>query len=135
LSADVAIDTNVLVRLLVRDDEAQFAAVRGLLERARRKGFRVVLLFGVMLEAEWVLRSRYKLDKASIIDAFTALLEIDGIGHEDEGALEEALLRWKDSSANFTDCMLAAKTGLLGLSSFETFDEDAARLPGARLLR
>jgi predicted nucleic-acid-binding protein len=135
LSADIAIDTNVLVRLLVRDDESQFAVAAGLVERAQREGFSVVLLFGVMLEAEWVLRSRYKLDKATLIGAFTQLLETDGVRHEDEAALEEALFRWKNSTADFTDCMLAARAELLGLSSFSTFDEDAARLPGARLLR
>lgn len=62
----VAIDTNVPVRLLVRDDEAQYAAARRLVDEAAAAEEPVPILFGALLETEWVLRSRYKLDKASI---------------------------------------------------------------------
>jgi predicted nucleic-acid-binding protein len=132
----VAIDTNVLVRLFVRDDEAQFAAAQRLVGQAAADGEPVLILFGVMLEAEWVLRSRYKLDKAAIIEAFTQLLESTGVLHEDEQSLEDAIFRWKEySKADFTDCMLAARSSQLGRARFVTFDAGAAQLPGAELLQ
>jgi predicted nucleic-acid-binding protein len=132
----VAIDTNVLVRLLVRDDEIQFAAAKHVVDRAAEQGEPVLLLFGMLLEAEWVLRSRYKVDKAAIIDAYTQLLETDGVQHEDEAAVEEAIFRWKDHpKADFTDCMLAARASRLGCTRFVTFDAGAAGLPGAEWLR
>ena len=82
-----------------------------------------------------MLRCRYRIDKGAIVRAFTQLLETDGLQHEDEAALEEALFRWKESKAGFTDCMLAAKAGLLRRQLFMTFDPAAAQLPGAQLLR
>lgn len=130
----VSIDTNVLLRYLVRDDAEQYGAAAALVARASGAGVPVLILFGVLIEAEWVLRSRYKLDKPSILEAFKQLLESDDVQHEDEDALEEALFQWRQSKADFTDCMLAAKAGRLGRRPFLTFDADAAQLPGAQLL-
>lgn len=135
MTVGIAIDTNVLVRWLVRDDPAQFKAASRLMAAAEEGGVPVMLLFSVMLETEWVLRSRYRIDKGAIVRAFTQLLETDGLQHEDEAALEEALFRWKESEAGFTDCMLAAQAGLLRRQPLMTFDAAAAQLPGAQLLR
>ena len=71
----VAIDTNVLVRLLVRDDEAQFAAALRLVTEEAATGMPVLILLCTLLETEWVLRSRMKLDRLVIADAFVKLLE------------------------------------------------------------
>ena len=54
----------------------------------------VLLLLGAWLETEWVLRSRYKLDKASIAAAFTALLESADVEFEHPPTVEEALYVW-----------------------------------------
>ena len=53
----------------------------------------------VLLETEWVLRSRYKLTKGEILDAFSELLSAVDLSFEDEPSIEEALFVWKDSSA------------------------------------
>lgn len=135
MTVGIAIDTNVLVRWLVRDGPVQFTAASRLMTAAEEGGVPVMLLVGVLLETEWVLRGRYKIDKGAIVRAFTQLLETDGLQHEDEAALEEALFRWKESKAGFTDCVLAAKAGLLHRQPFMTFDAAAAELPGVQLLR
>ena len=59
----IAIDTNVLVHLLVRDDEAQYAAAQRLVDQAAAAEEPVLILLGALLEADWVLRSRYRLDR------------------------------------------------------------------------
>jgi predicted nucleic-acid-binding protein len=83
-----------------------------------------------------VLRSRYKVSKSRIIDAFTKLLESTGIAHENEQTLEEALFLWRNhAQADFTDCVLAAHAVRLGCERLVTFDAGAAQLPMARLLR
>jgi predicted nucleic-acid-binding protein len=131
----IAIDTNVLVRLLVRDDEAQFNAAKRLVEQAAAADEPILILLCALLEAEWVLRSRYKLDKASIAGAFAQLLESRGVILESEPALEETLYLWSQhASADFADCLLAVRAIHLGRTRFITFDVDAARLPGAELL-
>jgi predicted nucleic acid-binding protein len=65
----IGIDTNVLVRFLVRDDEAQFDRARRLIKREASGGEPVMVSQLVLLEAEWVLRSRYSLKKGAIVAA------------------------------------------------------------------
>jgi predicted nucleic-acid-binding protein len=131
----IAVDTNVLVRLLVRDDEAPFNAAKALVDRAGAEGEPLLVLLCALLEAEWVLRSRYKLDRASIAGAFAQLLESRGIEFEHEPTVEEALYVWaQHPSADFADCLLLARSAQLGRARFLTFDRAAARLPRAELL-
>ncbi|MFT7724151.1 MAG: type II toxin-antitoxin system VapC family toxin [Roseateles sp.] len=131
----VSIDTNVLVRLLVRDDEMQFAAARRLVEQAAAADEPVLIVLLVLLEAEWVLRSRYQLDKASIAAAFAQLLEAKGVVIEHEPTLEEALYVWaQHPAADFADCLLNARAAHLGRTRFVTFDVGAAKLPRGELL-
>ncbi len=131
----IAIDTNVLVRLLVRDDEAQFRAARRLVEQAQAAGEPLLIVLGVLLETEWVLRSRYRLDKAAIAATFARLLETDGVLLEHEPTAEEALYIWNQHpSADFADCLHSARAAQLGRRRFITFDAGAARLPRGELL-
>ena len=131
----IAIDTNVLVRLLLRDDEAQYAAAHRLVDQAAAAEEPVLIVLGVLLETEWVLRSRYKVDKASIAGAFTGLLESVDVELEHPPTVEEALYVWAQHPAtDFADCLLIARAAHLGRSRFLTFDAGAARLPGVELL-
>jgi predicted nucleic-acid-binding protein len=131
----IAVDTNVLVRLLVRDDEAQYDAARRLVDRAAAAEEPVLILLAALLETEWVLRSRYRLDKTSIAGAFTALLGSADVEFEHPPTVEEALYLWAQHPAvEFADCLLAARAAQLGRSRFLTFDAGAAKLPGVELL-
>ncbi|MEW6705074.1 MAG: type II toxin-antitoxin system VapC family toxin [Pseudomonadota bacterium] len=131
----VALDTNVLVRLLVRDDEAQFKAAKRLVDKAAAADEPILIVLCALLETEWVLRSRYKLDKASIATAFGQLLESRGVTFEHEPTVEEALYVWaQHPAADFADCLLLARAAQLGRTRFVTFDVGAAKLPHAKLL-
>lgn len=131
----ISLDTNVLIRLLVRDDEAQFNAAAALVARAAEAGESLLIVLCALLEAEWVLRSRYKLDKASIASAFTQLPESRGVEFEHEPTVEEALYVWaQHPSADFADCLLLARSSQLGRDRFLTFDAGAAKLPRAELI-
>lgn len=123
------------MRLLVRDDEAQFQAALRLAAQAEAGGEPLVILLGALLETEWVLRSRYRLDKAAIAAVFARLLETEGVQFEHEPMVEEALFIWSHHpGADFADCLLNARTAQLGCTRFLTFDAAAARLPHAELL-
>ncbi len=131
----IAIDTNVLVRLLVRDDEPQYEAARRLIDQAQADDQPVLIVLGVLLETEWVLRSRYKLDKASIAAAIAALLESADVVIEHPPSVEQALYVWNQHpTADFADCLLSARAAHLGRSRFATFDVQASRLPGVELI-
>lgn len=126
----IGLDTNVLVRFLVRDDEAQFDRAQKLIRREALGGQPVHISLLVLLETEWVLRSRYKLGKAEILDTFSDLLSASDLSFEDEPSIEEALFVWKDASAQFADCLIGARHQTLGCTATATFDSDAVRLPG-----
>jgi predicted nucleic-acid-binding protein len=126
----LGLDTNVLVRFLVRDDEAQFETARKLIERELAAGRRVFVSQLVLLETEWVLRSRYSLPKSLILEAISGLLAAVDVRFEDEQAIEEALFIWKDASADFADCLIGARNRRLGCRATATFDLKASKLPG-----
>jgi len=126
----LGIDTNVLVRFLVRDDEAQFDRARKLIRRQANDGQPVRISLLVLLETEWVLRSRYQLHKEEILETFSDLLSSADLLFEDEPSIEEALFIWKDSSAQFADCLIGSRYRTLGCRATATFDVGATRLPG-----
>ena len=124
------VDTNVLVRFLVRDDEAQFEKVRKLIKREVVAGRRVFVSQLVLLETELVLRSRYSLPKNLIIETISRLLDATDVQFEDEPAIEEAIFNWRDASADFADCLIGAKNRRLGCRATATFDVRASKLQG-----
>jgi predicted nucleic-acid-binding protein len=125
----LGIDTNVLVRFLVRDDEVEFEKARKLIRREVAAGRRVFVSQLVLLEAEWMLRSRYGLPKLEIVAAVSGLLDAPDIQFEDEPSIEEALFAWKDSVADFADCLIGARNRRLGCRATATFDARASKLP------
>ena len=126
----LGIDTNVLIRFLVRDDEAQFEKARKLIKREVAAGRRVFVNQLVLMEAERVLRSRYAVTKNQIIEAVSGLLDSTDVQFEDEPAIEEALFTWKETAADFADCLIVAKNRRLGCRATASFDAKAAKLPG-----
>ncbi len=125
----LGIDTNVLIRFLVRDNEAQFEKARKLIKREVSAGRRVVVNQLVLMETEWVLRSRYVVPKHQIIEAISGLLDAADVQFEDEPAVEEALFIWKDTTADFADCLIGAKNRRLGCRATASFDSKASKLP------
>ena len=126
----LGIDTNVLVRFLVQDDEAQFEKARKLIKREVAAGRRVFVNQLVLMETEWVLRSRYAVPKNQIIAAISGLLDATDVQFEDEPAIEEALFIWKDATTDFADCLIGAKNRRMGCRVTATFDIKASKLPG-----
>jgi predicted nucleic-acid-binding protein len=126
----LAIDTNALIRFLVRDDEEQFERAEKLIRRSARAGEPVFISLLVLLETEWVLRSRYKLSKAEILGTFSELMTAMDLRFEDEHSIEEALFSWKESTAQFADCLIGARHRAVGCTGTATFDRGALELSG-----
>jgi predicted nucleic-acid-binding protein len=130
----IGLDTNVLVRYLLRDDEAQFQAAADLISKAEASGETVLLGNLVLLETEWVLRSCYSFSKDQILRVFETLLSTRKLSFENERAFELAVHSWKNSNAEFADCLILANYLRSGCTRFVTFDRKASSLPGAELL-
>jgi predicted nucleic-acid-binding protein len=126
----LGVDTNVLVRYLTRDDKAQYERARRLIERELAKSEPVLVSLLVLLETEWVLRSRYKLAKKDVVTAFSALLDTADLALEDEPSIENAVYSWKDSAADFADCLIEARNRRLGCRATASFDGGALKVPG-----
>ena len=126
----LGVDTNVLVRYLTLDDKSQYARARRVIYREVAKGEPVLVSLLVLLETEWVLRSRYELAKEDIVAAFSALLDTADLAFEDEPSVENAIYSWKDSVADFADCLIEARNRRLGCRATATFDGRALKVPG-----
>ncbi len=128
------LDTNVLVRWLVDDDAAQVARINKVIESAKRNRESFFVSSTVVLELEWVLRSRYQFAKSAVLDAFNALLETQELEFQSENAVEWALHLFRQGSAEFADCLHAGLGAMQGRSPLLTFDQKAAKLPGVELI-
>jgi predicted nucleic-acid-binding protein len=124
-----AVDTNVVVRLLARDDAQQVAAAEAFV----KDGAWISHL--VLAEAIWVLESVYELAHHQIVTALEMLLDHDNLSLQDSDVVTAALDRFRARSApGFSDCLvleIARKGGHLPLG---TFDRDLAKLPDAQRL-
>jgi len=135
LSVVGSLDTNVLVRLIVRDDEAQAVLVARLLDRQVRRSESLWVPVTVMLELEWVLRSRYKFAKAEVIRTLSSLLTTMELVFESEGALEQALASYEEGGADFGEYLHLALAEYGLALPFWTFDAKASKVVGAKLLK
>lgn len=120
-----AVDTNVLVRLITRDDPRQSAAAESFVA----KGSWVSHL--VLAEAVWVLESVYGLDPARRATAVEMLLSHRSLTLQDPEVVAVALEHFRRKpSLGFSDCLIleiARKSGHLPLG---TFDRNLAKLDG-----
>jgi len=115
----IAIDTNVVVRFLVADDQRQADRAEAVLRRGP-----VLVPKTVLLETEWVLRGAYRLASADIAVGFRKLLGLAGVGVEDAAAVRRAM-DWYDRGFDFADALHLASAGVA--KQFATFDVALAR--------
>jgi predicted nucleic-acid-binding protein len=124
-----AIDTNVLVRLITRDDFRQVSSSESFIE----KGAWVSVL--ALAEAAWVLATVYELNSAALIRAIEMLLEHRDLMLQDAetvaGALE--LLRARPS-LGFSDCLMVESARKAGHLPLGTFDRKLAKVDGTQKL-
>jgi len=122
-----AVDTNVLVRLITRDDARQAASADAFI----RKGAWVSLL--VLTEAVWVLAAVYERKSSGLVTAIEMLLNHEHLVLQDADAVEAALDLFRSKpSLGFSDCLMlrvARKAGHLPLG---TFDRGLGKVEGAQ---
>jgi len=129
----IGIDTNVLVRFVVKDDPTQApAAVRMIQGLSPEEPGWISIL--VLTELVWTLRRVYKLDRTSIAGVLERLLSSKDTVLEQRDVVRRALLAYQSSKADFADCVIAVTANLAGCSRMVTFDEIAARDLGMELL-
>ena len=127
----IAVDTNVLLRYLLRDDEAQAESSRRVIDGEER----VLITDVVLAETLWTLIGRrYRAAKADLIAVVDKLLQEPNIRFEDDEVIWSALQAYRETDADFADALIvfkALKTAPSDdpLNAVYTFDTAALRLP------
>jgi predicted nucleic-acid-binding protein len=100
----IGVDTNVIVRLLVVDDERQAAAASRYLKAHCSSDDPALLSDIVLVECAWVLEDIYEYSRAQIASAIDGLLATAQLRAADASAVGTALQRYRAGSADFADC-------------------------------
>jgi predicted nucleic-acid-binding protein len=119
----LAIDTNVIIRYLTRDDAEQFAKANALIGHED-----VYVCTTVLLETEWVLRRGYRFSRVQIIAALTAFAGLPRVTLEDP-ALAAKALDLAQRGLDFADALHLAKAE--GSEAFVSFDQRLAAAANA----
>lgn len=122
-----AVDTNVLVHLLVADDPAQTKRAEGFLEAHRPVWISTV----VLVETVWVLMTVYRWSKAQILAMLQTAINSRDFAFQAVEAVGTAAHLYASSKADFSDCLALELAGAEGHLPFATFDKAMSRLPGA----
>src|ERR1051326_9134444 len=115
----IAVDTNIVVRFLVRDDRKQAARAAAL-----TRSNEVWMSKTVLLETEWVLRSLYGFSTDSLAAALRGLAGLGTVFLEDELIVAKAL-DWFEEGLDFAGALHLARAG--SAKRFATFDRKLAR--------
>jgi predicted nucleic-acid-binding protein len=124
-----AVDTNLLVRLLVRNDPKQVSAAEEFVQR----GAWVSQL--VLAETLWVLDAVYERNSSQLAAALELLLDHQHLTLQDADVVREALAHFRARPVlGFSDCLVLAIAKKAGHSPLGTFDKNLARLEGTQRL-
>lgn len=118
----IAVDTNVLVRLLAEDDPDQARLAAKLFGENE-----IFIPKTVMLETEWVLRHAYGIDRKGILKAFQRLMGLSNVKIEDHQTMSVAV-SWYNKEFDFADALHLASSR--DAEGFATFDKSLLRKAG-----
>lgn len=126
----IAVDTNVLVRLLVRDDVEQLRRAVALLDQCRDARERCYVTVPLLCELEWVLDAAYKVPRRDIAVALGAILDDAVFEVESREAVAEALDHYRRWKGDFSDYLIGALARRGGARATYTFDRRLIRNAG-----
>ncbi|MBI5379826.1 MAG: type II toxin-antitoxin system VapC family toxin [Nitrospirae bacterium] len=128
------IDTNVLVRYLVKDDSAQSNKASRFIARECSRESPCLINRIVLCDLVWVLESAYGYPKETIAAVLEQILRTSQFQIEDLPAAWIALREYRKGRAGFADCFLGVVNRRLGCEHTATFDASAGRMEGFLLL-
>ncbi len=126
-----AVDTNVIVRLTTRDDEAQVAAAESYIAERGAWVSHIVLV-----EVAWVLEAVYEFERQRIATAIEMLLDQEHLVLQDAEIVAAAAKQYRAGiGSDFADCMILQVARSTGNVPVATFDRKLAKAEGAQRLR
>ena len=121
----IGIDTNVLVRFLVEDDEEQAAQVTALFEKTIAENTTLFIsdIVICICETVWVLASRYRFSRSEITSVLRSLFEADHLSFAPTSRYVHALAAYTAGRGDFADYMIREQCVVAGCSRVVTFDQ------------
>jgi len=116
------LDTNVIVRFLVRDDEDQHQRVVSLLRRGAEAGETFFIGDVVLAEVVWVLSSRYGVTRDEVATVVRQLAEVEELHFESNDRVVRALHAFSRGRGGFADHLIAEQARDAGCATVYTFD-------------
>jgi len=111
----IAVDTNLLVRILTNDDPIQARRAVKIL-----KSDDIFIPKTVLLETEWVLRHAYEIERSHIIIGFQKLLGLPNVNVEDPDSIYQAI-SWYENKFDFADALhLASSRRCINFATFDS---------------
>jgi predicted nucleic-acid-binding protein len=129
----IGIDTNVFLRLSLGDDARQAKAAAALLREASAKEPLFIDAI-VLVEAAWVMRTSYQMDRMAIADRLSIVVGADRLLVADPDAVEAAIDDFRAGTADLAECLVVHLNRARDCTTTFTFDKKATRLRGASLL-
>ncbi len=120
------LDTNVIIRFLIGDDEKFLAQSIVIFEQIESSKIQVEILEGVLMESYFVLTKFYKCDKNSVINDLKTILAFDGVVSHNKAILFETLSIIENKNIDFVDALICAKSKLQGYKKL-SFDKDVKK--------
>ena len=118
----VAVDTNVLVRAVVRDDRVQGQIAAKWLRNSKL----LIVALSALCELVWVLRRVYDFKAAEVADTIRSLTSADNV--ETNRPAVEAGLAMLDAGGDFADGVIAYEGRWLGAETFVSFEKKAVEM-------
>jgi len=116
------LDTNVLVRYLTQDDPRQSKRANAMIDAALAGDDHLHIDTIVLCELVWVLRTAYRLERATVASTLLQLIDAAQLSLDDRDLLREAALRYRDGPGDFADHALGLRNRAAGCETTLTFD-------------
>jgi predicted nucleic-acid-binding protein len=129
----IGLDTNVLVRYVAQDDAKQSPKATRLIESLTADAPGYVGEVSVV-ELVWVLAGCYALTKEEICEVLETLLRTKEIVVANADIVWKAVRQFKASKADFADCLIGISAKEAGCNYTATFDRDAVKYCGMKLI-
>ena len=122
-----AIDTNILIRFLVGDDEAQAKKVYKMFRKAELEKEELFVPLLVILETIWVLESAYDISRAEILDAISDLLLMPIFRFNQLSALQQFIISAQGNHHDLSGLLISHSAKANGCEAVITFDKKASK--------
>jgi predicted nucleic-acid-binding protein len=130
----IGLDTNVLLRFLVGDDERQGERSARVIRQAAVRGESIAIDRVVLCEMVWVLASSYRYARPDIARALTDILDADGFEIADRDIVRAAIDDYRKHKGDFADCLIGRTNAARGCRETLTFDRRLKPLGVFRVL-